>query len=122
MAHRVDNQQSAPVRRLKDASAKLNTLTSSSAPIFALLWWTSQNTAIDLPMASGPLFKSVQNVEPPSGVQQYVGTRVQPYNNSLLKLQATVDASGADESRPDPATEKATRDDAQAARQVTKTI
>jgi type VI secretion system protein ImpL len=106
---------------LKDASAKLNTLTGSQAPLLALLWWTSQNTAIDLPGVA-QAFKAVHTVEPPSGVQQYVVPANQPYNNSLLKLQGTIDQAANMPGGPDPNAENATRADGLAARQSTRQI
>ena len=108
-----------PYRDLKDASAKLSQLTGSSAPILALFWWTAQNTAIDLPGVAAA-FRAVHQVEPPSPVQQYVVAANQPYNNGLLKLQQTIDQAANMPNGPDPAAEKATRDDAQNARQSTK--
>jgi type VI secretion system protein ImpL len=105
---------------LKDASAKLNTLTGSQAPLLALFWWTAQNTAIDLPGVA-QAFKAVHTVEPPSNVQQYVVPANQPYNNSLLKLQSTIDQA-ANKQTPDPSDEAVTRTDALAARQSTRQI
>jgi type VI secretion system protein ImpL len=106
---------------LKDASTKLNTLTGSQAPLLALFWWTAQNTAIDLPGVA-QAFRAVHTVAPPSGVQQYVVPANQPYNNSLLKLQSTIDQAANMPSGPDPNAENATRADAQAARQSTRQI
>ncbi|MDQ6698900.1 MAG: hypothetical protein M3Z36_01790 [Acidobacteriota bacterium] len=110
-----------PYSNLKDASAKLGKLTGSQAPLLALLWWATQNTAIDLPHVASA-FKAVHQVQPPSATQQYVVAANQPYNNGLLKLQGTIDQAAAMPNGPDPNAEKATRDDAQAARQSTKQI
>ena len=49
----------------QDASRKLTLLTGSGAPLLALMWWTSQNTSIDLPGVADK-FKAVQAVVPPS--------------------------------------------------------
>lgn len=110
-----------PYSNLKDASAKLGKLTGSQAPILALLWWTTQNTAIDVPNVAAA-FKAVHQVQPPSETQQYVVAANQPYNNGLLKLQGTIDQAAAMPNGPDPNAEKATKDDAQAARQSTRQI
>lgn len=108
-----------PYKSLADASDKLNTFTGSGAPILALLWWTALNTSIDLPGVA-PAFRAVMVVEPTPAVQQYVVPPNQPYNNALLKLQATIDQAAKMQGGPDPGAEKATRDDAQAAKQATK--
>src|SRR5579863_51847 len=110
-----------PYTSLKDASAKLNTITGSQAPILALFWWTSQNTAVSIPEVDAA-FQSVHQVSPPSSVQQYVVAANQPYNNGLLKLQATIEQAAALPNGPDAGAEKATQDDAQAARQSAKQI
>ncbi len=110
-----------PYANLKDASAKLGKLTGSQAPILALLWWTTQNTSIDFPPVAAA-FKAVHQVQPPSDTQQYVVAANQPYNNGLLKLQGTIDQAASMPNGPDPNAEKATRDDAQAARQSTRQI
>ncbi|HXP85059.1 MAG TPA: ImcF-related family protein [Bryobacteraceae bacterium] len=72
-----------------DAARKLTLLTSPSAPLLALFWWTSQNTAIDLPGISDK-FQPVQVVSPPGGAQQYILPANQNYNNSLIALQSAV--------------------------------
>ena len=110
-----------PYASLKDASAKLNQLTGSQAPLLALFWWTAQNTSIDLPGVA-QAFRAVQAVEPAPTVQQYVVPANQPYNNGLLKLQESINQAANMPNGPDPGAEKATKDDAQAARNATKQI
>ena len=100
----------------KDAAEKLNQLTGSQAPLLALFWWTSQNTAIEVPGVA-QAFRAVQTVEPSPAVQQYVVPANQPYNSALLKLQGTIAAGTSD-----PAALKGIKDDAQAARLATKQI
>jgi len=95
----------------QDASRKLTLLTGSGAPLLALMWWTSQNTAIDLPGVSDK-FKAVQAVVPPSPAQQYIVQSNQSYNGGLMNLQQAVDRAA----NKDPSGEQATRDNAQSAR------
>jgi type VI secretion system protein ImpL len=95
----------------QDASRKLTLLTGSGAPLLALIWWTSQNTAIDLPSVSDK-FKAVQAVVPPSQAQQYIVQPNQSYNGGLMNLQQAVDRAA----NKDPSGEQSTRDNAQSAR------
>jgi len=95
----------------QDASRKLTLLTGSGAPLLALMWWTSQNTAIDLPGVSDK-FKAVQVVAPPSPAQQYIVQSNQSYNGGLMNLQQAVDRAA----NKDPSGEQSTRDNAQSAR------
>jgi len=75
------------------------------------MWWTSQNTAIDLPGVSDK-FKAVQAVVPPSPAQQYIVQSNQSYNGGLMNLQQAVDRAA----NKDPSGEQSTRDNAQSAR------
>ena len=102
-----------PYTDLRDAVKKLSKLTSSTAPILALLSWTSQNTAIDLPGVK-EAFRAVQQVEPPT-VLAYVPS-VQPYNDSLQNLQAAIEKTVETH---DPSSVKAVQDAADAARKET---
>jgi len=95
----------------QDASRKLTLLTGSGAPLLALMWWTSQNTAVDLPGVSDK-FKAVQAVVPPSQAQQYIVQPNQSYNGGLMNLQQAVDRAA----NKDPSGEQSTRDNAQSAR------
>ena len=95
----------------QDASRKLTLLTGSGAPLLALMWWTSQNTSIDLPGVSDK-FKAVQAVVPPSQAQQYIVQPNQSYNGGLMNLQQAVDRAA----NKDPSGEQSTRDNAQSAR------
>ncbi len=95
----------------QDASRKLTLLTGSGAPLLALMWWTSQNTSIDLPSVSDK-FKAVQAVVPPSQAQQYIVQPNQSYNGGLMNLQQAVDRAA----NKDPSGEQSTRDNAQSAR------
>ncbi len=109
---------------LADASAKLMTLTGSEAPLLALFWWTSQNTSVEVPGVTSA-FRSVQQVVPPSTVQQYVVPANTIYNTGLIKLQGSINQA-ATVPTPDPATAAATVADASAAklsaRQITSTF
>jgi type VI secretion system protein ImpL len=100
-----------PYANLDDASRKLNKLTSSDAPLLALLWWTTQNTAVDLPGVAEK-FRAVHAVVPPSGVQQYIVPPNQNYNGGLLALQQSVERAA----RKEPDGERAMRDSAQSAK------
>ena len=95
----------------QDASRKLTILTGSGAPLLALLWWTSQNTGIDLPGVAEK-FKAVQTVVPPSTNQQYIVAPNQNYNGALLNLQQSVDRAA----NKDPNGEQAVRDGGQSAK------
>ncbi|MCU1260674.1 MAG: ImcF domain protein, partial [Bryobacterales bacterium] len=110
-----------PYGSLKDAGEKLNKLSGNQSGLLGLFWWTTQNTAIDLPNVA-QAFRAVHFVEPPSGEQRYVVPANQPYTNALLKLQGTIEQAAAMPNGPDTNAEKATRDDAQLARQSTKQI
>ena len=101
----------------QDASRKLTLLTGSGAPLLALMWWTSQNTAIDLPGVSDK-FKAVQSVVPPSQAQQYIVQPNQSYNGGLMNLQQAVDRAA----NKDPSGEQSTRDNAQSARLSTRQL
>jgi type VI secretion system protein ImpL len=104
---------------LKDASAKLNTLSSSQTPLLALLWVASQNTSVDVPEVAGA-FQPVQVVTPP-GSPLFIAAPNQPYVNALLTLQTSIDAAaGAQQLTPEVA--KPTLDNAQAARLVTRQL
>jgi type VI secretion system protein ImpL len=106
-----------PYTDLKDASKKLTTLTSSTAPILALFSWTSQNTTVELPGVK-EAFKAVQTVEPPTAVA-YVPS-AQAYNDSLQNLQASIDK--AVEANSDPSGLKGVQDMADAARRETRKV
>jgi type VI secretion system protein ImpL len=91
-----------PYANFADAARKLALLTNPSAPLLALFWWTSQNTAIDLPGVSDK-FQPVQVVSPPGAAQQYILPPNQNYNNSLIALQSAVQrAAGAPNPSQDP--------------------
>jgi type VI secretion system protein ImpL len=103
---------------LKDAAIKLDTLTGTTAPILAVISWTSQNTAVnDMPEVKDA-FRAAQQVEPPGAVA-YVPS-VQPYNDSLQGLQSTI--SKAADPSADPTAIKAAQDAADAARTATRRI
>jgi type VI secretion system protein ImpL len=101
----------------QDASRKLTLLTGSGAPLLALMWWVSQNTAVDVPGVADK-FKAVQAVVPPSNVQQYIVPPNQNYNAGLMNLQQTVERAANKE----PNAEQATRDSAQSARLSTRQL
>ncbi|HEY3836685.1 MAG TPA: ImcF-related family protein [Bryobacteraceae bacterium] len=107
-----------PYKDLRDAAAKLDTLTGTTAPILAVISWTSQNTAInDMPDVKDA-FRAAQQVEPP-GALAYVPS-VQPYNDALQGLQSTI--SKAAEPNADPNTVKTAQDAADTARAATRRI
>lgn len=100
-----------------DASRKLTLLTGSGAPLLALMWWTSQNTSVDVPGVADK-FKAVQAVAPPSPAQQYIVAANQSYNGGLMNLQQAVDRAA----NKDPTGEQSTRDNAQSARLTTRQL
>jgi type VI protein secretion system component VasK len=100
-----------------DASRKLTLLTGSGAPLLALMWWTSQNTSVDVPGVADK-FKAVQAVAPPSPAQQYIVAANQSYNGGLMNLQQAVDRAA----NKDPSGEQSTRDNAQSARLTTRQL
>jgi type VI secretion system protein ImpL len=101
----------------QDASRKLTLLTGSGAPLLALMWWTSQNTSVDLPGVADK-FKAVQAVVPASQAQQYIVQPNQSYNGGLMNLQQAVDRAA----NKDPNGEQSTRDNAQSARLSTRQL
>ncbi|MEO8026994.1 MAG: ImcF-related family protein, partial [Bryobacteraceae bacterium] len=103
---------------LDDASRKLTKLTSTSAPLLALMWWTSQNTAIDLPKVADA-FRSVQAVVPPAAIEQYIVPANQTYNGGLLKLQTSVDQA---KGQKDPNLERQMKDDSTNAKTLTRQL
>jgi type VI secretion system protein ImpL len=113
----LQNGKVNPYANLQDASRKLTLLTSSGAPLLALFWWVSQNTAVDLPGVSDK-FKAVQAVVPPSQAQQYIVQQNQIYNASLMTLQQAVDRAA----NKDPAGDQAARDSAQSAKLTTRQL
>ena len=106
-----------PYANYQDASRKLTLLTGSGAPLLALLWWTSQNTAVDVPGVAAK-FKAVQAVVPPSEAQQYIVQPNQSYNGSLMNLQQAVDRAA----NKDPSGEQSARDGAQSAKLTTRQL
>ncbi len=100
-----------------DASKKLTLLTGSGAPLLALFWWTSQNTAIDLPGVSDK-FRAVQVVSPYAAIQQYVLPPNQNYNQGLMTLQQAVDRAANKE----PNSDQAVRDNALSATNSTRQL
>lgn len=103
---------------LRDASAKLQKLTGNQAPLLNLMWWASNNTNVGV-QAISDAFKSVQMVEPPSNVPQFVVDPVRPYNSGLQGLQAQVDQA-ANMPAVDPPTERSVRDSANSAKLTTR--
>jgi type VI secretion system protein ImpL len=98
---------------LKDASSKLNVLTSSAAPLLALFWWTSQNTCVDVPGVADK-FKAPQGVVPCPSAQLYIVDVNRPYNSGLQALQQSVDRA-ADPSANKEDASHAMRDSGQSA-------
>jgi type VI secretion system protein ImpL len=106
---------------LTDASNKLTTLSGNEAPLLALFWWTSVNTNVDMPEVVAA-FQSVRQVVPPSQEPRYVVAPNQNYNNGLVKLQGTISQAAGMRDGPDPATARATQDDAANAKLVTRQL
>jgi type VI secretion system protein ImpL len=77
-------------RGLKDASSKLTLLSSSSAPLLNLFWWTSQNTCVDVPGVKEK-FQAPQAVVPCGNTPIYIVDPNRNYNGGLLSLQQAVD-------------------------------
>ncbi len=97
---------------LKDAAKKLNLQSGTQSPILGLFWLASQNTGVDYSKIQGgnriqKAFSSVHHVVPPSNVDRYVAPSNQPYVNSLLTLQTSIDQA-AQMPTPDPATASTT--------------
>jgi type VI secretion system protein ImpL len=109
-------------QNLQDAAKKLQILTSmqSQAPLLCLMWWSSWNTAIDLPGVA-PAFASVQKVVPPQQQMMCIVSENTAYNNSLMKLQSSVDQA-SQSSPPDPNVAAATLVDANSARTATQML
>ncbi len=100
-------------RGLKDASTKLTLLTSSSAPLLALFWWTSQNTCVDVPGVKDK-FQAPQAVVPCPSTTMYVVDPNRQYNGGLQSLQQAVDRA-ADPSANKEDASRNMRDSASAA-------
>jgi type VI secretion system protein ImpL len=77
-------------RGLKDASSKLTLLSSSSAPLLNLFWWTSQNTCVDVPGVKEK-FQAPQAVVPCGNTPIYIVDPNRNYNGGLVSLQQAVD-------------------------------
>ena len=87
-----------PYGSLGAAKDRLSSITASTAPIPGLLWWTSHNTAVDLPGVRAA-FAAVQTVQPPSDTQQFIAGQLQNYNGGIINLGGPLDAAtqqGAD--------------------------
>ncbi|MBX9600204.1 MAG: hypothetical protein K2X35_04330 [Bryobacteraceae bacterium] len=113
--------QKSSVKRyenLQDAAKKLSMLTSAEAqaPLLCLMWWSSTNTAIDLPGVQ-PAFAVVQKVVPPQQQMACIVSENTPYNNSLMALQSGVDQA-SQQTPPDPNVAAATLQQATTARQA----
>ena len=111
---------------LKDASKKLNLQSGTQSPILGLFWLASQNTGVDFTKIQGAdriqkAFQSVHHVVPPANVDRYVATSNQPYVNSLLTLQTSVDQA-AQMPTPDPATANTTLSNATSAKISVKQV
>lgn len=102
----------------QDASRKLTLLTSPSAPLLALFWWTTQNTAIDLPGVADK-FKPIHAVSPPGAAMQFILPANQNYNNGLIALQSAVDRAA---SSPNPSQDQGWHDAASTATTGTRQL
>jgi type VI secretion system protein ImpL len=98
---------------LKDASQKLTLLSNSTSPLLALLCLASQNTAVDAPPVAAA-FQPAQAVVP-APCTNYILPPNQNYMNSLLTLQASLQAV-ADQPQPAEAAAGQTLSNATAAR------
>ena len=77
---------------LKDASQKLNTLSSNLSPLLSMLCLASQNVAVDDPAVAN-VFQPVQAVVPSGCAERYIAPANQNYMNALVTLQASVDGA-----------------------------
>lgn len=77
---------------LRDASRKLNVLSSNQSTLLALFSLASQNTAVDVPDVASP-FQPVQAVVPPGSTDRFIAPPNQPYMTALLQLQTSLDAA-----------------------------
>jgi type VI secretion system protein ImpL len=105
----------------QDASRKLDQLTSSTAPLLALFWWTAYHTSVDLPGVADK-FRAVHVIIPPMGINaqapQFILPSNQSYNNALISLKQTVDRVANKE----PDSERAMRDNAANATAITRQL
>jgi type VI secretion system protein ImpL len=79
-----------PYSDIKDATAKLGTISGNQSPLLALLAIASRNTAVDDPAVS-IAFQPVQAVVPPGNEDRYIGQTNQTYINALVTLQASLE-------------------------------
>ncbi|HXB72185.1 MAG TPA: ImcF-related family protein [Candidatus Acidoferrales bacterium] len=77
---------------LKDASQKLTMLSSNLSPLLSMLCLASQNVAVDDPAVAN-VFQPVQAVVPPGCAERYIAPANQNYMNSLITLQASIEAA-----------------------------
>ncbi|HBY61863.1 MAG TPA: hypothetical protein DEH78_18745 [Solibacterales bacterium] len=104
---------------LKDASAKLQSLSGNQTPLLALVWLMTQHTAVDNPKVSEAFKAAHLVVTPPATAPQYVLPPNQNYMAALLNLQAQVDQA-ANEPQVAPATASATLGAASQAKMTTR--
>jgi type VI secretion system protein ImpL len=105
---------------LKDAARKLGVLSGNQSTLLALFWLASQNTGVDSPKVL-EAFQPVHQVVPPAQVDRYIGPTNQPYMNSLLQLQGSIEQV-ANAPTVDPNAANMTLQNAQSAKMGTKQV
>lgn len=75
---------------LQDAARKLGMLAGNQAPLLALFWLVSENTA-SVP-EGGEIFQPVQSLVPPGTKGLFIQPPNQPYMSALMNLQTTLEA------------------------------
>ncbi len=75
---------------LQDAARKLGMLAGNQAPLLALFWLVSENTA-GLPEV-GDIFQPVQSLVPPGTKGLFIQPSNQPYMSALMNLQTALES------------------------------
>jgi type VI secretion system protein ImpL len=76
---------------LKDASAKLTTLSGNQSPLLELFALASTNTAVDEP-SMADVFQPVQAVVPPGSTDRFIAPPNKDYMTALINLQTAIDS------------------------------
>lgn len=106
---------------LQDAARKLGMLAGNQAPLLALFWLVSENTA-GVPEI-GEIFQPVQSLVPPGTKGLFIQPPNQPYMSALMNLQTTLEAAlAAPGGAADQAAAQQTLARAAEARSVTRQI
>ncbi|MCX6624984.1 MAG: hypothetical protein NTY38_28775, partial [Acidobacteria bacterium] len=116
----INNSRVMPYAGLKDAATKLNQLSGNQSPLLALFWLASQNTGVDSPKVL-EAFQPIHQVVPPAQADRYIGPTNQPYMNSLLQLQNSIEQA-ANAPTVDPGMASATLQNANSAKMGTRQV